>query len=58
MEDFTLATQGREGEQTLIGNIKNFRFKKNKRLSINPPSITLHLTNIVKEVCYDDYYIR
>jgi len=41
-------------EDIFIGNIKNFRFKKNKNISINPPSSTLHISNLVKEVCNED----
>jgi hypothetical protein len=48
MNDFNSAAMGKEGYQTLIGNLSNFRFKKNKRLSINPPSNTMHITNLVK----------
>jgi hypothetical protein len=58
METFQYAAQGHEGDQCILGSLQNFRFKKNKRMSINPPSITLHITNIVKQVCYDDYYVR
>jgi len=45
-------------EETFIGNPKNFRFKKNKNISINPPSSTMHISNLVKEVCTDENVIK
>ena len=38
-------------DEVLIGMPKTFRFKKNKSISINPPSATLHISNLVKEAC-------
>jgi hypothetical protein len=38
-------------DEVLIGAPKTFRFKKNKSISINPPSATLHISNLVKEAC-------
>ena len=38
-------------EDIFIGSIKTFRFKKNKNISINPPSSTLHISNLVKDIC-------
>lgn len=46
------------GEEVLIGNPKTFRFKKNKNISINPPSATLHLSNLVQEVCNEEAITR
>lgn len=48
--------KGEDGavEEVFIGNPKTFRFKKNKNISINPPSSTLHLSNLVKEVCTEE----
>jgi len=41
-------------EEVLIGNPKTFRFKKNKNISINPPSATLHISNLAQEVAYEE----
>jgi hypothetical protein len=41
------------GEEIFIGTPKNFRFKKNKKISINPPSAILHISNLVKEACLE-----
>ncbi len=41
-------------EEILVGSTKNFRFKKSKNISINPPSATLHISNLVKEACYEN----
>lgn len=41
-------------EEIFIGKPNTFRFKKTKSLSINPPSATLHISNLVKEVCKED----
>jgi len=38
-------------DDIFIGSLKTFRFKKNKNISINPPSSTLHISNLVKEIC-------
>ena len=48
--------RGEDGavEEVFIGNPKTFRFKKNKNISINPPSSTLHLSNLVKEICTEE----
>jgi len=42
------------GEEIFIGSQKTNRFKKNKNISINPPSSTLHLSNLLKEVCTEE----
>jgi len=39
-----------------MGNIKTFRFKRNKNFSINPPSRILHISNLVTNIC-DKYKI-
>jgi len=37
------------GEQVFVGSKKLYRFKdKNKNLAINPPSKTLHISNLLK----------
>ena len=41
-------------EDIFIGNMKTFRFKKNKNISINSPSSTLHISNLVREICSED----
>jgi len=41
-------------EEIYIGQPKSFRFKKNKPMSINPPSSTIHISNLVKDVCRED----
>jgi len=46
--------EGYTAEDVYIGNPKNFRFKKNKNISINPPSSTLHISNLMRECCFDD----
>ena len=35
----------------LLINRKNYRFKANKKILINPPSNTLHLSNIKDDFC-------
>ena len=34
--------------------MKTYRFKKNKNISINPPSQTLHISNLSKELQYEE----
>ena len=34
--------------------MKTFRFKKNKNISINPPSQTLHVSNLADEISYEE----
>lgn len=41
-------------EEIFLGTNNTFRFKKGKTLSLNPPSSTLHISNLVKEVCTED----
>jgi len=41
-------------EEVYIGNPKTFRFKKNKNISINPPSATLHISNLAAEVANEE----
>lgn len=41
-------------EETFVANAKNFRFKKNKNISINPPSPVLHISNLAREVCREE----
>jgi len=50
--------QNKGPEETYIGNPRNFRFSKNKNISINPPSQVLHISNLTKEVCKDSYTIK
>ena len=38
--------------------MSNYRFKLGKKIAINAPSKTLHITNLVKQVCKDDYELR
>jgi RNA recognition motif-containing protein len=38
-------------EDVFIGGEETFRFKKNKHLSVNPPSQTLHVSNLKQESC-------
>ena len=38
-----------------MGNPKTFRFKANKNISINPPSGTLHISNLAREICREDF---
>ena len=33
-----------------FGNARTFRFKESKKISINPPSKILHLSNIAREI--------
>jgi len=33
--------------------MKTYRFKKNKNISINPPSQTLHVSNLAEEISYE-----
>lgn len=33
-----------------IGNPRTFRFRESKKISINPPSRVLHLSNIAREI--------
>lgn len=42
------------GEEILVPNPKTYRFKKNKNISINPPSATLHISNLAPEVCNEE----
>lgn len=42
------------GEEILVPNPKTYRFKKNKNISINPPSATLHISNLAQEVCNEE----
>lgn len=45
-------------EEVFVGNQRNFRFSKNKNISINPPSSVLHVSNLTKEVCKDQKTIK
>jgi len=45
-------------DDILIGNPKNYRFKKNKNISINPPSNTLHISNLMRDICQEDIIRR
>ena len=38
-------------EDVFLGTQDTSRFKKNKHMSINPPSQTLHVSNLKKESC-------
>ena len=42
------------GEILFVGSMKTFRFKKNKNISINPPSETLHVSNLAEEISYEE----
>ena len=42
------------GEEIFVGSQKTNRFKQNNKLSINPPSSTLHLSNLLKEICNEE----
>ena len=44
-----------DNHDIFIGNSKTFRFKFNKNISINPPSGTLHISNLAKEICREDF---
>jgi len=41
-------------EDVFIGNPRNYRFKKTKNISINPPSSTLHISNLMREICHEE----
>lgn len=41
-------------EEIFLGTPKTFRFKKTKNISMNPPSSTLHISNLIKEMCSED----
>mmetsp|Transcript_918 Transcript_918/g.823 ORF Transcript_918/g.823 Transcript_918/m.823 type:complete len:138 (-) Transcript_918:223-636(-) len=41
-------------EEVFIGTPKSHRFKKNKNVTVNPPSVTLHISNLVKDICTHD----
>jgi len=41
-------------EEIFLGAPKTFRFKKTKLLSMNPPSSTLHVSNLPKEICSEE----
>eukprot|EP00331_Platyophrya_macrostoma_P009992 CAMPEP_0176433480 /NCGR_PEP_ID=MMETSP0127-20121128/16047_1 /TAXON_ID=938130 /ORGANISM="Platyophrya macrostoma, Strain WH" /LENGTH=684 /DNA_ID=CAMNT_0017815915 /DNA_START=144 /DNA_END=2198 /DNA_ORIENTATION=- len=43
--------KGPTTDEIFIGTEKSFRFKKNRKMSINPPSSSLHISNLVKEAC-------
>jgi RNA recognition motif-containing protein len=50
--------QNKGPEETFMGNPRNFRFNKNKNISINPPSSVLHISNLTKEVCKDNAALK
>jgi len=41
-------------EEVFIPAPNTFRFKKNKTITINPPSAALHISNLPKEACQED----
>ena len=41
-------------EEVFIPAPNTFRFKKNKAITINPPSAALHISNLPKEACQED----
>ena len=39
-----------KSSEIYVGNPRTFRFREHKKISINPPSKTLHLSNIAREI--------
>jgi len=42
-------------DDVFIGNPGLFRYKKIKGITLNPPSYTLHISNLIRECCREDF---
>eukprot|EP00825_Cyclidium_porcatum_P051470 TRINITY_DN9477_c0_g1_i5.p1 TRINITY_DN9477_c0_g1~~TRINITY_DN9477_c0_g1_i5.p1 ORF type:complete len:324 (-),score=56.11 TRINITY_DN9477_c0_g1_i5:92-1063(-) len=56
-EEINLKRDQAISDDIFLGTEETFRFKQNKQMCINPPSITLHISNLKKEACNEQFLI-